>query len=575
MSDGEKKCPGSDLLSLYLNKEEKPDQTPDVNNDKGSGVSSLFFCKNEDHNPPKGFPTLAQLKIHILKFHKCPVPKCSFANEKNEVLVEHFDKTHVQTFDICDLCCAPMASDGKQQHYLQCHAQCNACHAWFIDYQTLKSHELKCVTVTPFPVEENSSTKFIASKCEENSLNIDKSNVMKNFSSTLIKMLTKLNFSKEEIEEGTSVINRYASEKLIARRRERGRVDDPRRQNDLFFSVPTFCTNPEESNSKDLHHYLKQIKINQFDASAMDSSSFAVDNFLAIEKINQKINHITIACKLTCEHAVCIFEKFLSQRVQDEVQAYKKMCVCDLNYRSLLQTLQYLYCPVDLSRVEQNVLGAEKGKKQNIFQFAAEVYSKLDLCSRKLQPEERDSYIEIHLRKCIFLNLDQKIQREIEAKESIWSSFSSTELLDFALSNQQEECSSQYYEHFSFNQVGQNDQNDESENESEYDSDCVSEKSEPESEPEPPDPAMSRFHPDYARNDPLKKKLQNLCFIDKKFSRGVWCLFCLSRHHYWKCKSYSGDLNDNLHFNNNQPCGFHTEEECLSKSWEGKIKDEY
>ena len=567
----EAKVSVSNLLTPGLDKqvESTPDQ---INMESGK---HLFYCGNEDHNPKVGFDTLAQLKLHVARYHKCPDKSCSFANEHTATLVDHYETCHVQgPYDICDLCCAPIASNDEQKHYNQCHKKCNSCQEYFMDHQTLKAHELRCVTVTSYSGTRHEPPSFISSKNVNKSMNIDKSNVLLNFSETLIKMMHKMNLSPQEIEEGKAAISRYASEKMIARARERGRAEDRRRQNDLFFNVPTFNGNQEETNCKDLHHYLKQSKIECFDASAMESDKNAIENFLAIDKINASLGRLCIQCKLTDTHAVYVLNLYLTQRVQDEIEAYKKMSVCDLNYRSLLQVLQYLYCPIDIARIESSVLGAKKKRDENIFIFAADIFNKLDLCSRKLNSEARESYIEEHMKKSIFLNLPSSVQREIEAKETIWSSFSSQELLDFALAHRDKEEHSDYSGQFTFYQVGQSnvsDQNDES------DSDADTEYNE--SEPEQPDPEQpnptNRFHPDYAKNDAIKEKLQNLCFMDKRFARGQWCLFCLGRHHYLSCKKYSGELHDELHMINDFPCGYHTEEECLSNSWNGKIRNEY
>ena len=77
MSDCTEKKPGNDLLSLCLNKQEESD-TPEVNNDTGMGVSSPFYCNNEDHDPKIGFQTLAQKQIHLWRNQRCPEKTCSF-----------------------------------------------------------------------------------------------------------------------------------------------------------------------------------------------------------------------------------------------------------------------------------------------------------------------------------------------------------------------------------------------------------------------------------------------------------------------------------------------------------------
>ena len=548
--------------------QEEP-KSPDMSNniDMGGADDQLFYCENGDH-PKLGFPTLSMKMLHVAKKHVCPAPKCGFSNESNQVIVDHYETCHVQgPLEICDLCCAPLASNEEEQHYLLNHFRCNACQMWFACKQDLQIHESECDTVAHSEEKTNvSPPSFIASTSNNTSLHVDVGNTVQNFSNTLVKMFQGLNLPEQEIEEGCNFINRFASEKIIVRSRQR-REDDPLRQNDLFFGVPEFCNDKTQENTKNVMSLIQQMNIAIFDATATESCSSAMENFLALDKINSKINRLCILCKLHENHAVCLLSSYLSSNVADEVQAYTmKIDLCDLSYRALFQALQYLYCPILLQKVESNILAAKKGRNEDIYAFAANVFNHLDLCSRKLQPEERDSYIESHLKRCIFQNLDDKIQKEIQAKETIWSEFSSQELLDYCLANRQksEQFSDQYYLVREEQSGDSNCDSSEWENES-----SDSDNGQPDLNREA---AKCRFHPDYAGDDPIKQRLQVLSFKDHKFSTGKWCLFCLEKgHQFFKCKSYSGELHDKLHLIDNQPCGFHTHEECIHHSWKSKV----
>ena len=149
----------------------------------------------------------------------------------------------------------------------------------------------------------------------------------------------------------------------------------------------------------------------------------------------------------------------------------------------------------------------------------------------------------------------------VQAKETIWSEFSSQELLDYCLANRQksEKFSDQYYLVKEEQSGDSNCDSSEWENESNCSSDSDNGRSELNREA-----AKCRFHPDYAGDDPIKQRLQVLSFKDHKFSTGKWCLFCLEKgHQFFKCKSYSGELHDKLHLIDNQPCGYHTHEVCI------------
>ena len=139
-------------------------QEPNMSDDNNiGGADPLFYCENGDH-PKLGFPTLAMKQLHVAKKHVCPDPKCNFSNESNEMIVDHYEKCHVQgPLDICDLCCAPLASNEQEQHYQSNHFCCNACQTWFACNQDLKDHEVLCDTVVHNTEKKNDKSLLILS----------------------------------------------------------------------------------------------------------------------------------------------------------------------------------------------------------------------------------------------------------------------------------------------------------------------------------------------------------------------------------------------------------------------------
>ena len=123
----------------------------------------------------------------------------------------------------------------------------------------------------------------------------------------------------------------------------------------------------------------------------------------------------------------------MSQQVKDSVIAYKQCELTDLSYSGAVTALQFLFVPLNLEKIERICMGSNKSQTQSMFDYAAKLHKALDLCSQRLDSEDRKAYIENHMRRQIFNNLSPKIKTEVEKKQNIFSPFSSTELLDFCL----------------------------------------------------------------------------------------------------------------------------------------------
>ena len=80
-------------------------------------------------------------------------------------------------------------------------------------------------------------------------------------------------------------------------------------------------------------------------------------------------------------------------------------------------------------------------------QFGSKVYRHLKLCSRMQTAENRDEYIEMHRVKILKHSLPSELFDLLERKESLYHSFTSTEIMDHYISFQHNQEQNKYNTH--------------------------------------------------------------------------------------------------------------------------------
>ena len=570
--------PGINNSTIYkqeppgVNNDQKGVVSPNVNHDNKMGVISptsnsnvKYYCHNEDHQTALPFDSAAEKRYHILRTHKCVAHGCHYHAEHNSTLAEHYEKIHTQNAKFtCNLCGA--TDDDKISHYQNYHFKCNSCQEWFKEHLDLKTHEIQCQNAVPNEdKKESNALQFVSASKENHSLYWDKSPVDIQLGETLCKMFQSLSLSQEEKDEGIRHIQQYQAQNMIAKARKR-RGENTRLCSDLLFPIPTFYK-PGESNSntKSLFQFLKNCSV--FDGDVEMSEANSWQNYEDLADIFSSISTVTTVCKLSESVAVALLDTLLSQQVKDSVIAYKQCEITDLSYSAAVKALQFLFVPLNLEKIEKICMGSNKSATQSMFDYAAKLHKALDLCSQRLNSEDRPAYIENHMRRQIFINLPVKIKTEVEKKQSIFTPFSSTELLDFCLAERQATSSTYETQYQSLYNVR------ESENSENND---VSSSVHSESEDDQPPPVSVIRRSDNV--DPeIKHRLTVLHSWDPKYQIGIWCLFCLKPHHHYKvCRQYSGlQLSTNLHVIMNMACGWHRSSDCLRKCDETHSEDKF
>ena len=135
--------------------------------------------------------------------------------------------------------------------------------------------------------------------------------------------------------------------------------------------------------------------------------------------------------KVSCQ----LCQNFLSQRVQDEICSYLKEEFWEMTFKQILTTAQFFYIPLCLCTFERVVFGYRIIKNQETFlEFASKSFRQLRLYSRLYPVTDREQYIEGNLKTILKFSLPLALLTTIQKKESLYHTFSSSELIDHYVS---------------------------------------------------------------------------------------------------------------------------------------------
>ena len=394
-----------------------------------------YQCKNENHESPLQFKSAEHKQYHIIKCHKCISEHCQFSNEFESELLKHYELIHAKTKNICQLC--GMGFNNKLEHYDSYHFACTACKEWFATLNDLKSHEMTCFKVTEKdPVDRVTTTSLVNNSVDKDSLMVDQSNTERDFSKALLGILdlvsSNLNLPEEVKLEYERSIKKQASENLITKSRMRNENFSNFKSQELLLDEPKWFESTGKDAVSKIQTVLGEIKESDiFKGSSKNAQKYAISNFECLESIQKRIARVTTICSLTEPHGKILLSNFLSDSVKDEICGYNKTAdILDLSYLRILQTLQFLYINIKLQILESRIMSYRIQESETIYQFSNRCQKHLSLCSRKLDVSHRAAYIENNLAKLLRGNVPNKVLAEINKKESVFSPYTSQEILD-------------------------------------------------------------------------------------------------------------------------------------------------
>ena len=547
--------------------EDNDDNKDNVNDSQGgsklntsshNGNGKGYFCRNESHQPPMQFPTKAQKELHIMKNHKCFYDKCTFFDEFDSKILQHYKQTHLKSKQKCALCQEKYTN--KEEHYEMNHEQCPSCKIWLLSRQELQSHELTCGNlVDNVNVPKVEDKKFVASKNYHHSLMIDQSNVEVDFSKVLINLIENSNISQSEKQASKDIISRHASESVITKNRLRGDGFSNFKSYDLLFDLPNWSETGRENVSK-LQTYLGVVKESDiFNKDIRNSKRDSIANFEFLDLIMKRIDKCVTLCNLSEPHGIIILQGFLHQKVQDSLSVYNRTDFSLLSFKTIVESLQFLYCPIRLDILETKVMSYTMDQNEDIFVFASKCQRHLSLISRKLPVQERASYIESHLTRLLKTSLPNAIRREIDKKENVFSAYNSQEIMELWIqySSKTQKTFESYDVLFTKakeSKIRGTTFKDDKKQKKRYNKGRVQKIDE---------------NKEIKISEDSKRRLMELG--PKYSSGGIVCFRCLSRLHLSSnCDKYSGSLPDKLCFRfeggKKRVCGYHFP--CKEKSFQ-------
>ena len=524
-----------------------------ANNSPPIGDEGDFQCCNENHKEPMKFKTQEHKDYHVIKSHKCIAQNCHFSNEFEFELLKHYKHFHSKTKNVCQLC--GMGFNDRQEHYDSYHFDCTSCKTWFATLTDLKAHETQCFNVVSNgPVQRQTNTSFINSTVEKESLMIDQTDTDNDFCRTLLGILDSSNLPEEIKQKYEMSIKRNASESLITKSRLRAECFSDFRSQELLFDVPKWNDNVSRDAVGKIHTVLGTIRDSDiFRASSKSSHKNAVINFECIEAAQNRISRTTTICGLSEAHGTILLQNFLSQQVRDEICGYNKTAeLLNLSYRRILESLQFLYVNIKLSVLESRIMSYRIQESETIYQFTNRATRHLTLCAKKFETGLRAAYIENNLAKLLRGNVPPKVLAEINRKESVFSPYTSTEILDIYknVMSRDDQNLDQYEVMFTRGVKAENKSTLRGRS-SKFDKKAKSSVRNVEKVSKPPSQISQKSRERMQMLGPrIVKEGERICFK------------CLQKHEIQDCEIYKGiPLTEKLCYkqegNRRKPCGFH------------------
>ena len=411
-------------------KEEKAKLSTKKNNPKGQGE---YVCENEEHETKPHFKTADMLELHIVVKHQCPVFKCHFSTMMVKDMVKHYKQNHADENKVCTICGASVSD--LEQHKKDAHPECSSCLKRFDTLYDLQKHEVSCEETRKLEKEKKKPLEFLGKP--DTSLNLDSTDTERLFNDCLLKLLDTSNLTQEEKTVNAQIIKRHTSEQTLARNRLRNDALGVQRIQNLLFEIPVFATEASAATSvTKASSLLGQIRATDiFDGRPKDAAKNCIKNFEKIEVMCRRLHTVSTLCSLTEAQAKCFLASFLSQGVIDILAGYTRRELHELSFKEVIQTLQNIFVPVSLDTIEQRVYSYKPEANMCLFEFASLVERHLSIVSRRLPEKDRDQYVEDGIGKILRNHLPPSIARIVESKETLYTKFSSSEILDIYASH--------------------------------------------------------------------------------------------------------------------------------------------
>lgn len=394
--------------------------------------SDSYVCLNEEHTISPHFANALLKKKHLISMHSCPFPKCTSFFEMNSDMLIHIKIMHNETENKkCPVCQVTILD--LEMHLKTHQAVCSSCQEIQIDQVALIEHEKSCKSIQrKMGGNENSS-----------SLLADSNNSEFNFLQTLKLILETSNMGAEAKEKSKEHFEKYVSQLALSKARDREEFISIRRGSELFFDLPSFSVSTNSNSFQKILQSIGTVSQNdKFAACSSQANKNAIIYFEALDALIKKIDRYTQIGNLSEKQAIFLFETFLVQKNVDEINSFNSVTELKyISFKGIISSCQFLYVPLQLRNFLSIVMNYRLNPHhENFLTFASRCTRHLVLCSRMHKQEKREEFVESNRRLVFKQNLPQSLLTKLEAKEKIYSHFSSSEILEIVVSSE-EECS--------------------------------------------------------------------------------------------------------------------------------------
>lgn len=408
--------------------DDKDDGDRNIHLRSSAFIGDNFYCRNEKHEKPFHFSTKVALQKHIIENHTCSFKNCTFSAMMESTLLLHYEIHLKDKMEAKCTICNKIVKD-LDVHRNE-HPRCKSCKVRFENLAILRVHEPTCKKIKQDEIQCTNEVTVSTT-----SLNVDTTDLESKFSSLIQKLLHDSNLTSAEKTMGAQIIEKYTSSNALAKNRSRIDAINNRRNDALLFDVPNF----QHQDKPQLHKVLSscgEIKVDdKFNPSIHNSNQNCVINFEVFEMLLKKVESLVLLGNLTEILSVALLQRFIGQQVIDAVTSYQQKNWEELSFQSILESIQWIYIPLKLSVFQTYVLSYKHDKTiESFLEFSSKVYRHLKLCARLKPRDDRIQYIEQNQRKILKRNLPLKLLDAIEAKESLYTAFTSKEIIDHYVS---------------------------------------------------------------------------------------------------------------------------------------------
>ena len=379
-------------------------------------ANGMYKCGNELHDPPILFNSQNDKDEHIKSCHFCPAFPCKFYAEFESELNKHFISEHESM--LCSLCFKRF--EDLEIHMLV-HPQCGICHTRVVDGVALNKHEANCssaLLTQTAPVLESQNRVELG------------------FLEAIEKLVDCAGLSPEETSIIRFNVKNFAAETISTKNRSRQDLISRRIDFSLFYDIPLFAKTQSTHLSKCLQTIGILTEENKFSADSSTALKDAICNFESLDMVLKNVDRHCQVALLNEQQAVLVLSLYLTSQIYDEISSY--LGVTDiklLKFAQIIAALQFLYIPLRLEVLEKLVVNYKiNSRYESYLSFASRVTRHISLCARRHPESARAEYIENHRRAVFRGNLPTGLLEEVDRKESIYSRYTSSELLGIVVS---------------------------------------------------------------------------------------------------------------------------------------------